>query len=63
MALPDLGEAEAGLFAGLLDRSGSEVDSGETSVSSAPRGASSIGHGLAPALAGLNHVGSLAEIT
>ena len=63
MALADLGEAEASLFAGLFDRSWPEIDPRESAVSSAPRGAIRIGRHPAPAIAGLRHAGSLAEIT
>ena len=63
MALADLREAEAGLLAGLFDRSWPEIDPRESTVSSAPGGAIQIGRHPAPAIAGLSHVGSLAEIT
>jgi len=62
-AVTDLGQAEAGLHAGLLDRPGPEIDSREAPAPGTVVSAVPIGYDLAPADAGLDHAGSLAEIT
>jgi hypothetical protein len=62
-ALANLGEAEAGLHAGLLDRPGPEIYSRQTPMPGTPSRAVPVGNGHSPAVTGLNHAGSLTEIT